>query len=129
MESPEQRNDSAPICMLFLVSVLQKLAANQVHPSADSDLWMLLLRGPPPDQDGHSAGLVQSVCFHRQGQKPFLVGLHGRSLFSVSLGSLVHYPFEYPVSPTPSHLGILSSKQMLLSSKRDALLSQRTGYF
>lgn len=129
MESPEQRNDSAPICMLFLVSALQKLAANQVHPSADSDLWMLLLRGPPPDQDGHSAGLVQSVCFHRQGQKPFLVGLHGRSLFSVSLGSLVHYPFEYPVSPTPSHLGILSSKQMLLSSKRDALLSQRTGYF
>lgn len=88
----------------FLGRALRKSAANQIYPSVDSHLRMLLLRGPPPDQDGYSAGLVQSVCFHRQSQERFLVGL------------------QYAVSPTPSHLGILPSKQMLFSAGRDALL-------
>lgn len=88
---------------------------------------MLLFRGPSPDQDGYSAGLVQSVCSGRQSQERLLVGMHGRRESSVCLGDFVRYSSEYAVSPTPSHLGVLPSKQMLFSPESDALLGQRAG--
>lgn len=105
----------------------QSLQLIPVNPLAHPRLRMLLLGSPPPGQDGHPAGLVQGIRFHRQNQERLLVGMHGRRVCSVSLGYALYHPSEHAVSPTPRHLGILPPQQMLFPSGRDALLGQRAG--
>ena len=101
---------------------LQSQLLMPINPPAHPRLRMLLLGSPPHDQDSHPAGLVQGIRFHRQNQKRLLVGMHDRCMLPVCLGNPMCYPPEHAVSPTPSHLGILPSQQMLLPTGRDALL-------
>jgi hypothetical protein len=77
---------------------------------------MLLLSSSSADQDCDLIGLVQDICPLQPHSKPLLVGLHRYNMSTMPMGGSLHYPVESTMQTPRSHLEILPSKHMLLST-------------